>query len=79
MADGGDFTAGAGLVVATGILGDLVLPPGAFDPGRAGEIRELAAQAAVYATQARGPGTLRAYRSAWASTRVGAPASGCRR
>ena len=31
----------------------------------ANEIRDLAAQAAVYATQARGPGTLRAYRSAW--------------
>jgi hypothetical protein len=57
--------AGQGLVVSTGILGDLVLPAGAFDPGRADEIRDLAAQAAVYATQARGPGTLRAYRSAW--------------
>jgi hypothetical protein len=67
MADGEVFTAatGRGLVVSTGILGDLVLPAGAFDPGRADEIRELAAQAAVYATQARGPGTLRAYRSAW--------------
>lgn len=54
-----------GLVIATGILGDLVLPAGRFDPGRADEIRELAAQAAIYATQARGPGTLRAYRSAW--------------
>src|SRR3954454_18446159 len=52
---------GGGLMVSTGILGDLVLPAGAFDPGRADEIRELAAQAAVYATQARGPGTLRAY------------------
>ena len=68
---------GAGLVVSTGILGDLVLPEGAFDPGRADEIRALAAQAAVYATQARGAGTLRAYRSA--STRAGASASGCRR
>jgi hypothetical protein len=37
----------AGLVVSTGILGDLVLPAGAFDPGHADEIRELAAQAAV--------------------------------
>jgi hypothetical protein len=65
------------LVVSTGILGDLVLPEGAFDPDRADEIRALAAQAAVYATQARGPGTLRAsYRSA--STRVGVPASACR-
>ncbi len=68
MADGEAFTDGTergGLVVSTGILGDLVLPAGAFDPGRADEIRALAAQAAVYATQARGPGTLRAYRSAW--------------
>ena len=68
MADGEVFTGGTergGLVVSTGILGDLVLPEGAFDPGRADEIRELAAQAAVYATQARGPGTLRPYRSAW--------------
>ena len=63
MTDDEIFTAaaGQGLVVSTGILGDLVLPAGAFDPERADEIRELAAQAAVYATQARGPGTLRAY------------------
>ena len=70
---------GGGLVVATGILGDLVLPAGAFDPDRADEIRDLAAQAAVYATQARGSGTLRAYRSAWRQyegwcTRLGLPA-----
>ena len=69
MADGEVFTDGTGqgpgLVVSTGILGDLVLPAGAFDPGRTDEIRALAAQAAVYATQARGPGTLRAYRSVW--------------
>ena len=65
MADDGIFTAttGQGLVVSTGILGDLVLPEGVFDPDRADEIRALAAQAAVYATQARGPGTLRAYES----------------
>jgi hypothetical protein len=37
----------AGLVVLTGILGDLVLPARAFDPEHADEIRELAAQAAV--------------------------------
>ena len=79
MADGEVFTAatGQGLVVSTGILGDLVLPEGAFDPDRADEIRALAAQAAVYATQARGPGTLRAYRSAqydaWC-VRLGLPA-----
>ena len=81
MADGEVFTAatGQGLVVSTGILGDLVLPAGTFDPEHADEIRELAAQAAVYATQARGPGTLRAYRSAWRQydawcTRLGLPA-----
>jgi hypothetical protein len=81
MADGEVFTAatGQGLVVSTGILGDLVLPAGAFDPDRADEIRDLAAQAAVYATEARGPGTLRAYRSAWRQydawcTRLGLPA-----
>jgi hypothetical protein len=67
------------LIIATGILGDLVLPAGAFDPERADEIRDLAAQAAVYATQARGPGTLRAYRSAWRQydawcVRLGLPA-----
>ena len=81
MADDEIFTAatGQGLVVSTGILGDLVLPEGTFDPDRADEIRELAAQAAVYATQARGPGTLRAYRSAWRQydawcVRLGLPA-----
>lgn len=59
-----DGTAG-GLVIATGLFGELVLPAGAFDPARADEIRALASQAAAYATQARGAGTLRAYRSAW--------------
>ena len=65
MADDEIFTAatGQGLVVSTGILGDLVLPEGTFDPDGPDEIRDLAAQAAVYATQASG--TLRAYRSAW--------------
>jgi hypothetical protein len=78
MTDDEIFTdgTGQGLVVSTGILGDLVLPEGTFDPDRADEIRELAAQAAVYATQARGLGTLRAYRSA--STTPGASASACR-
>ena len=81
MTDNGIFTVatGQGLVVSTGILGDLVLPVGAFDPERADEIRDLAAQAAIYATQARGPGTLRAYRSAWRQydawcSRLGLPA-----
>jgi len=80
MADGEVFTAatGQGLVVSTGILGDLVLPEGTFDPDRADEIRELAAQAAVYASQARGPGTLRATARPGASTTPGAPASVCR-
>jgi hypothetical protein len=49
------------------------------DPGRTEEIRDLAALDAVYATQARGPGTLRAYRSAWRQydawcARLGLPA-----
>jgi len=35
------------------------------EPPRAAEIRELAGQAAAWATRARGAGTLRAYRSAW--------------
>jgi hypothetical protein len=50
MADGEVFTdrTGQGLVVSTGILGDLVLPAGTFDPGRADEIRDLAAQAATF-------------------------------
>jgi hypothetical protein len=84
MADDEVFTDGterdgAGLVVPTGILGDLVLPEGAFDPGRADEIRALAprppstpprrAGRARYAPTAR-PG---------ASTTPGASASGCRR
>ena len=43
------------------------------------EIRDLAALDAVYATQARGPGTLRTYRSAWRQydawcARLGLPA-----
>ena len=48
MADDAVFAAatGQGLVVSTGILGDLVLPEGAFDPDHADEIRALAAQAA---------------------------------
>ena len=49
VADHGISTAptGQGLVVPTGILGDLVLPAGTFDPGHADEIRDLAAQAGV--------------------------------
>ena len=55
-----------------------MLPAGTFDPGHADEIRDLAVQAAVYSTQARGPGTLRAYRSAWRQYVPGASASNCR-
>ena len=82
MADDEIFTAapGQGLVVSTGILGDLVLPEGTFDPDRADEIRDLAAQAAVYATQARGPGPAAAHTARpGASTTPGASASAYRR
>jgi len=47
----------------TGLLGPLLVPGAA---ARAAELEALSARAAVYATRARGPGTLRAYRSAWA-------------
>ncbi len=46
----------------TGLLGPLLVPGGA---ARAAELEALSVRAAVYATRARGPGTLRAYRSAW--------------
>jgi len=46
----------------TGLLGPLLVPGGA---ARAAELEALSTRAAVYATRARGPGTLRAYRSAW--------------
>lgn len=51
-----------GVAIETGLFGRLVVPA---DPARADELRELAAQAAAWATRARGEGTLRAYRSAW--------------
>ena len=51
-----------GVAVETGVFGRLTVP---VDPARAAEIRNLASQAAVWATRARGDGTLRAYRSAW--------------
>ena len=44
MADGEVFTGETGpggLVMSTGILGDLVLPIGAFDPDRADETHKL--------------------------------------
>ncbi|MBV1800666.1 tyrosine-type recombinase/integrase [Siccirubricoccus sp. G192] len=60
---GGEGRAGAAaLVLDTRLFGDLVVPGGG---ARAEELRALAARAAVYATKARGEGTLRAYRSAW--------------
>ena len=81
MADGEVFTSatGQGLVVSTGILGDLVLPEGAFAPDRADEIRALAAQAA--STPLRSAGRARCGPTArpGASTTPGAAASGCRR
>jgi len=55
-------TADGALRLDTGLLGPLLVPGGA---GRAAELEALSARAAVYATRARGPGTLRAYRSAW--------------
>jgi hypothetical protein len=58
MADGEVFTGGTGRGrgwwCRSASSGDLVLPAGAFYPGRASEIRELTARALVYATQARG-------------------------
>lgn len=55
----------AGLTVATGLFGDLELPPGSYDPAQADIIRQLAARAADYVAAARGEGTRRTYRSAW--------------
>jgi integrase len=52
------------LALETGLLGPLLVPQGA---GRALELEALAARAAVYATRARGEGTRRAYRAAWAN------------
>ena len=46
----------------THLLGPLMVPGGAC---RATELQALSSRAAVYATRARGDGTLRAYRSAW--------------
>ena len=50
------------LTLHTDLLGDLQVPGGA---GRSVELEALAARAALYATQARGDGTRRVYRSAW--------------
>lgn len=51
--------------VSTSLFGELALPPDRFAPEQIDTIRALAAQAAAYVTQARSPGTRRAYRSAW--------------
>ncbi|WP_211102014.1 hypothetical protein [Azospirillum brasilense] len=56
------FEVDAGVAVEIGLFGRLVVPA---DPARAAEVQDLARQAAVWATRARGEGTLRAYRSAW--------------
>ena len=53
----------ARFTLETALLGPLPLPAGT-DHGP--ELEELARRAAVYATRARGEGTRRAYRSAWA-------------
>lgn len=51
--------------VSTSLFGELALPPERFASDQIEAIRALAAQAAAYVTQARSPGTRRAYRSAW--------------
>ena len=63
MADGEVLTdgTGQGLVVSTGILGDLVLPIGAFDPDRADELRELAALCVIFAERSSSPPSYRAW------------------
>jgi hypothetical protein len=55
--DDGPFT------LETTLLGHLALPAGAASGP---ELDELSRRAALYATRARGDGTRRAYRSAWA-------------
>lgn len=45
--------------------GPTAAPPGEAGPARTDAVHALAARAAVWASKARGPGTLRAYRSAW--------------
>jgi site-specific recombinase XerD len=59
-----DDSAGDGpFTLETALLGPLPVPAGA---ARVVELDELSRRAAVYATRARGEGTRRAYRSAWA-------------
>ncbi|MCK8788052.1 tyrosine-type recombinase/integrase [Roseomonas sp. NAR14] len=62
-ASAGDTAPGT-VTLHTSLLGDLVVPG---TPAQAAELQALAARAAVYATRARGDGTRRAYRSAWAA------------
>lgn len=50
------------IIIDTGVLGPITVKG---TPDREAEIRDLATQAALYITRAKGPGTLRAYRSAW--------------
>ncbi len=50
------------LTLHTELLGDLLVPGGAW---RRAELEALAARAAQYASRARGDGTRRVYRSAW--------------
>lgn len=47
--------------VSTSLFGELALPPERFASDQIEAIRALAAQAAAYVTQARSPGTRRAY------------------
>jgi integrase len=62
-ADQHDGAGQGALVLHTTLLGDLIVPDGA---GRAHELEDLARRATQYAVRARGDGTRRAYRSAWA-------------
>src|SRR5689334_2888628 len=66
MTEPPDQNGGAGqgvLVLHTTLLGDLIVPNAA---GRTDELADLAHRATQYAVRARGDGTRRAYRSAWA-------------
>ncbi len=49
------------IIINTGVLGPITVKA---QGDREAEIRDLATQAAIYITRAKGQGTLRAYRSA---------------
>jgi hypothetical protein len=66
----------ASFTLQTTLLGPLLIPAGA---DRAAAIEDLSRRAAFYATRARGDGTRRAYRAAWAGFVSGAPASAANR